>query len=178
LAAGFGAGVGAAGGGEYVRAGAGVAAAVIGAGLPPFDFPRRRSNMMTTAALEEGVITPKDSRLVCGHGIQMGNKFVACMGNHGSPDIHAAIVHSCDGYFYRLGLKMGLDGIEAMVDEFGGRLRQQLLKFQQSNGPRVREQSDSNETQRLSVESLTPIIQVPTEWSVLASLFARSKKHD
>ena len=40
------------------------------------------------------------------------------MGNHGSPDVKAAITHSCDGYFYRLGLKMGLEGIVAMVDEF------------------------------------------------------------
>ncbi len=40
------------------------------------------------------------------------------MGNHGSPDVKAAITHSCDGYFYRLGLKMGIDGIVEMVDEF------------------------------------------------------------
>jgi penicillin-binding protein 2 len=40
------------------------------------------------------------------------------MGNHGSPDIKVAITRSCDGYFYRLGLKMGLDGIVAMVDQF------------------------------------------------------------
>lgn len=40
------------------------------------------------------------------------------MGNHGSPDLKTAITHSCDGYFYRLGLKMGIDGIVAMVDEF------------------------------------------------------------
>lgn len=40
------------------------------------------------------------------------------MGNHGTPDLHTAIMKSCDGYFYRLGLKMGLDGIMAMVDEF------------------------------------------------------------
>ncbi len=40
------------------------------------------------------------------------------MGNHGSPDVKAAITHSCDGYFYRLGLKMGIDGIVQMVDEF------------------------------------------------------------
>jgi penicillin-binding protein 2 len=40
------------------------------------------------------------------------------MGHHGTPDIHTAIMKSCDGYFYRLGLKMGLDGIMAMVDEF------------------------------------------------------------
>ena len=40
------------------------------------------------------------------------------MGNHGTPDVKAAITHSCDGYFYRLGLKMGLEGIMAMVEEF------------------------------------------------------------
>lgn len=40
------------------------------------------------------------------------------MGNHGAPDIKTAIVKSCDGYFYRLGLKMGIEGIEQMVDEF------------------------------------------------------------
>lgn len=40
------------------------------------------------------------------------------MGNHGTPDLKTAITKSCDGYFYRLGLKMGIDGIMAMVDEF------------------------------------------------------------
>ncbi|HXG66213.1 MAG TPA: penicillin-binding transpeptidase domain-containing protein, partial [Blastocatellia bacterium] len=42
--------------------------------------------LMSTAALEEGIITPKDSRIVCGGGIQTGNKFVRCMSNHGAPD--------------------------------------------------------------------------------------------
>lgn len=40
------------------------------------------------------------------------------MGNHGTPELRYAITHSCDGYFYRLGLKMKLEGIMAMVDEF------------------------------------------------------------
>jgi penicillin-binding protein 2 len=40
------------------------------------------------------------------------------MGNHGTPDVKMAITKSCDGYFYRLGLKMGIDGIVEMVDEF------------------------------------------------------------
>jgi penicillin-binding protein 2 len=75
--------------------------------------------LMATAALEEGVITSKDSRLVCGGGISMGNRFVHCMGNHGAPDIHAAIVRSCDGYYYRLGLKMGVDMIHDWVLKFG-----------------------------------------------------------
>jgi penicillin-binding protein 2 len=73
---------------------------------------------MAVSGLEQGAITLDHSALVCGGGIMVGNKFTRCMGNHGTPDIKAAITHSCDGYFYRLGLKMGLDGIMAMVDEF------------------------------------------------------------
>lgn len=73
---------------------------------------------MAIAALQQGVITLDDSRLSCGGGIQIGNKFTRCMGHHGTPDIHTAIMKSCDGYFYRLGLKMGINGIMDMVDEF------------------------------------------------------------
>ena len=73
---------------------------------------------MAVAGLKQGAITLDHSNLVCGGGITIGNKFTRCMGNHGSPDVKAAITHSCDGYFYRLGLKMGIDGIVEMVDEF------------------------------------------------------------
>jgi penicillin-binding protein 2 len=73
---------------------------------------------MSIAGLQQGAITLQHSNLVCGGGITIGNKFTRCMGNHGSPDLKAAITHSCDGYFYRLGLKMGIDGLVAMVDEF------------------------------------------------------------
>jgi penicillin-binding protein 2 len=73
---------------------------------------------MAIAGLQQGAITLEHSNLACGGGIQIGNKFTRCMGNHGTPDLKTAITKSCDGYFYRLGLKMGLDGIMAMVDEF------------------------------------------------------------
>jgi penicillin-binding protein 2 len=73
---------------------------------------------MAVAGLKQGAITLDHSNLVCGGGITIGNKFTRCMGNHGSPDVKTAITHSCDGYFYRLGLKMGIDGIVEMVDEF------------------------------------------------------------
>src|SRR5262245_27847821 len=73
---------------------------------------------MSVAGLEQGAITIAHSNLVCGGGITIGNKFTRCMGNHGAPDVKAAITHSCDGYFYRLGLKMTIDGIVSMVDEF------------------------------------------------------------
>src|SRR5882762_8097036 len=75
--------------------------------------------LMATAGLQQGAISIQSSNLVCGGGITIGNKFTRCMGgNHGSPDVHFAIMKSCDGYFYRLGLKMKLEGIQAMVDEF------------------------------------------------------------
>ena len=73
---------------------------------------------MAMAGLEQGALTIKNSNLVCGGGITIGNKFTRCMGSHGSPPLRHAIQVSCDGYFYRLGLKMGLDGIMKMVDDF------------------------------------------------------------
>ncbi len=73
---------------------------------------------MSVAGLQQGAITIDHSNLVCGGGITIGNKFTRCMGSHGSPDLRTAISRSCDGYYYRLGLKMGIDGIVAMVDEF------------------------------------------------------------
>ena len=73
---------------------------------------------MAIAGLQQGAITLQHSNIVCGGGITIGNKFTRCMGNHGTPDVRMAITKSCDGYFYRLGLKMGLEGIVAMVDQF------------------------------------------------------------
>ncbi|MGA9994513.1 MAG: penicillin-binding protein 2 [Pyrinomonadaceae bacterium] len=75
--------------------------------------------LMAVAGLQQGAISVSKSNLVCGGGITIGNKFTRCMGgNHGSPDVHFAIMKSCDGYFYRLGLKMKLEGIQEMADEF------------------------------------------------------------
>ncbi len=73
----------------------------------------------SVGALQEGAITVTHSSLACGGGLMVGNKFTRCMGNHGSPNITAAIVHSCDGYYYRLGMKMGVEGIIKMIETFG-----------------------------------------------------------
>lgn len=72
----------------------------------------------SVAALQQGAITVAHSNVACGGGITIGNKFTRCMGNHGSPPLSYAITRSCDGYYYRLALKMGIDGIEQMVDNF------------------------------------------------------------
>jgi penicillin-binding protein 2 len=73
---------------------------------------------MAIAGLEQGQITLKNSNLVCGGGITIGNKFTRCMGSHGSPPLDTAVKVSCDGYFYRLGLKMELEGIQKMVSDY------------------------------------------------------------
>lgn len=71
------------------------------------------------AGLQQGVITVANSNLVCGGGITIGNKFTRCMGSHGSPPLSYAITKSCDGYYYRLALKMGIEGIVKMVEDYG-----------------------------------------------------------
>lgn len=72
----------------------------------------------SVAGLRQGAITVKNSNLLCGGGIQIGNKFTRCMGSHGSPPLSFAITHSCDGYYYRLGLRMGIEGLVKMVEDF------------------------------------------------------------
>lgn len=72
----------------------------------------------SVGGLQQGAITVAHSNLVCGGGISIGNKFTRCMGSHGSPPLSYAITKSCDGYYYRLGLKMGVEGLIEMVETF------------------------------------------------------------
>jgi penicillin-binding protein 2 len=72
---------------------------------------------IAVAALNEGVITVEDSKIKDG-GLQIGNYWMSSLSNLGYPDIHLAIVKSADGYFYRLGLKMGIERIEKWTDIF------------------------------------------------------------
>jgi penicillin-binding protein 2 len=73
---------------------------------------------LSVAGLQQGAITVKNSNVACGGGITIGNKFTRCMGSHGSPPVDYAITKSCDGYYYRLALKMGIDGVIKMIEEF------------------------------------------------------------
>ncbi len=72
----------------------------------------------SVAALRQGVITVDESRMLCNGGIKIGSKFTRCMGSHGMPPLRYAITKSCDGYYYRLALKMGIDGLIKMVEDF------------------------------------------------------------
>jgi penicillin-binding protein 2 len=72
---------------------------------------------MAVAALNEGAITVEDSNIKDG-GLRIGNYWMGSLSNLGHPDIHLAIVKSADGYFYRLGLKMGIEKIEKWSEIF------------------------------------------------------------
>ncbi|MCI0389750.1 MAG: penicillin-binding protein 2 [Acidobacteria bacterium] len=72
---------------------------------------------MAVAALNEGTITTENSKMKDG-GLQIGNYFMSSLSHLGYPDIQLAIVKSADGYFYRLGLKMGIEKIEKWTGIF------------------------------------------------------------
>jgi penicillin-binding protein 2 len=62
-------------------------------------------------ALDLGVIKPTDRMPIpCGGGMAYGNRYWRCWRpeGHGYTDMAGAIQHSCDVYFYQLGLKIGL----------------------------------------------------------------------
>ncbi|MDQ3012771.1 MAG: penicillin-binding transpeptidase domain-containing protein, partial [Acidobacteriota bacterium] len=73
--------------------------------------------LTTISSINEGVITPQNSKVQDG-SIQLGNYYMTSMSHDGFPDINRAILHSCDGYFYRLGLKMGVERFEKWVQMF------------------------------------------------------------
>jgi penicillin-binding protein 2 len=74
---------------------------------------------MSVSGFQQGLITEENNSILCGGGITIGSKHTRCMGNHGSAPLKYAITKSCDGYYYRLGIKMGIDGLTKMVEEFG-----------------------------------------------------------
>lgn len=62
------------------------------------------------AALQEGIITPQWENY-CPGFFKLGRKTIYCWNHegHGSLDLNGAIKNSCNVYFYKLGLKIGLD---------------------------------------------------------------------
>jgi len=63
-------------------------------------------------ALDLGLISPQDHMPIpCSGGMSYANRYFRCWDpqGHGSLDLAGAIQHSCDVYFYQLGLKIGLE---------------------------------------------------------------------
>ena len=67
---------------------------------------------MAVAALAGGSIDPEE-RVFCGGSTRLYNRRWRCWQprGHGSLDLRGALQHSCDIYFYRQGIKMGIETI-------------------------------------------------------------------
>lgn len=71
-----------------------------------------------TAALETKKATANTS-FVCQGSFQVGNRSFACWETHGVQNFVNAITHSCNVYFYNLGLLVGPDMLTKYAKEFG-----------------------------------------------------------
>jgi penicillin-binding protein 2 len=77
-------------------------------------------------ALRRGVVTfGSRMPLPCFGGMAYGNRFFRCWepDGHGQLTLSEAITHSCDVYFYQLGLKLGLTSLLEDANEWGFRAR-------------------------------------------------------
>ena len=72
------------------------------------------------AALKAGVATASTS-VVCRGSHKEGNHTFRCWkrGGHGTTDLHKALKESCDVWFYKVSLEVGIDRIAAMARELG-----------------------------------------------------------
>ncbi|OQW62940.1 MAG: penicillin-binding protein 2 [Nitrospira sp. ST-bin5] len=75
---------------------------------------------MAVAALETKTMTPS-STVFCNGGYQFGKRIYHDWkaSGHGAVDLHTALVHSCDVYFYTVGQRMGIDVMAEFGREFG-----------------------------------------------------------
>ena len=75
---------------------------------------------VAAAALQAGVITP-GTRVYCPGHFTLGRRTYRCWkrGGHGEVDLHEALVKSCDVYFYRAGLALGIDRTAEYLRAFG-----------------------------------------------------------
>ncbi|MBK6425154.1 MAG: penicillin-binding protein 2 [Blastocatellia bacterium] len=74
--------------------------------------------VMAMAGLSEGSMKPNEG-IPCGGGISIGSRFAACHGSHGAPNLERAIAVSCNGYFYRVGLRLGVDKLHKWATAMG-----------------------------------------------------------
>jgi len=79
------------------------------------------------AALEEGLIGPDDT-VYCPGFLEVSGRRFHCWrrGGHGHVDLQNSLKQSCDVYYYDLALKVGMDKISAMAQQFGLGVRHDL----------------------------------------------------
>lgn len=75
---------------------------------------------MAVAALESKTVSPF-STVTCNGNYQFGNRVFRDWKTtgHGAVNLHSALVHSCDVYFYTIGQRMGIDLMAEFGRQFG-----------------------------------------------------------
>ncbi len=75
---------------------------------------------MAVAGLAEGLLDPEE-RIYCAGSVRLYNRRWRCWESrgHGFVDLRAALRHSCDIYFYRQGIKIGIEKIAAYARLLG-----------------------------------------------------------
>lgn len=73
--------------------------------------------LVAIAALEEGILDTTYS-VNCNGGLQFGNRFFKCTHFHGKVDMKEAIEESCNTYFYKVVLKLGIDKLSKYAKMF------------------------------------------------------------
>jgi penicillin-binding protein 2 len=74
--------------------------------------------LIALAALEKGIITPATTFTCGGHKSFYGRDF-RCDAVHGTLNLVQAIAHSCDIYFYELGMRLDIDDIYNAAAKYG-----------------------------------------------------------
>ncbi len=76
--------------------------------------------VMAVAGLAEGLIRPEE-RVYCSGATRLYDRRWRCWQSrgHGFVDLRAALQHSCDTYFYRQGVKIGIEVIAAYARRLG-----------------------------------------------------------
>jgi len=74
---------------------------------------------MALAGLEEGVITP-ETQFNCQGGLPFGGRTFRCWKRpgHGQVNLKQALAQSCDVYFYKVGLRLGIQNIARHARRF------------------------------------------------------------
>jgi penicillin-binding protein 2 len=76
--------------------------------------------LVALAALEEGIVTPATTVCCTGEYIYGQRTFRDWQHNgHGCVDLYAALVQSCDVYFYHVGQELGVDRLARKASAFG-----------------------------------------------------------
>ena len=74
--------------------------------------------VLATAGLEEGIIS-SNTTFFCPGGKTFYGRFFSCEGQHQNVNVVQALAHSCNSFFYELGVKLGRERIVRWAQRFG-----------------------------------------------------------